>query len=468
MKRFLLSLTLLLAGTFSYGETKFVEPPLDSSCASVEKMLETVFLKTGTKYSIEIPNIYIYGNVTVTITEKQELDKVLVSILEPKGLTFSVDEKGVYHIKPKEKVSKSPVFVEPPIDINNPSVKLWLETVFFKTGKPYSIEVDNLIEYGNLTLTLTERMELSKILTLILEPKGLTYYVDFAGVYRIKKKDVVSHPHAIIFVEPPIEFPKTPIKVALETLFLKTGVQYSIDISDLSGYGNVTLTINERQELDTVLALILEPKNLTFIVDAAGIYHIIVKESVKLPDNRITKQYPLTYITAGEIVNDENIKKLLTKNGFLTQGDGNEIMITNEPSVLASFEKIIKIIDVPDHANKLVTVKELLKVFYKLYFPNDTENEGEKQPVKYVEPPIDFPNTPLSVALEAMFLGGANCISIDVPDISSYGNVSYTFNKKQDFNTSLSAILELKGLTFRVDEKGICHIIKKPDSPEKK
>ena len=88
--------------------------------------------------------------------------------------------------------------------------------------------------------------------------------------------------------------------------------------------------------------------------------------------------------------------------------------------------------------------------------------------MKYVEPPIDFPNTPLSVALEAMFLGGANCISIDVPDISSYGNVSYTFNKKQDFNTSLSAILELKGLTFRVDEKGICHIIKKPDSPEKK
>ncbi|MFH1073540.1 MAG: hypothetical protein V1752_00470, partial [Candidatus Firestonebacteria bacterium] len=48
------------------------------------------------------------------------------------------------------------------------------------------------------------------------------------------------------FVEAPIDFPNTPVKVALETVFLRSGVQYSIEVDNIDTFGNVTLTINER------------------------------------------------------------------------------------------------------------------------------------------------------------------------------------------------------------------------------
>ena len=111
---------------------------------------------------------------------------------------------------------------------------------------------------------------------------------------------------APIFVEAPIDFPNTPVKIAPETAFLKPGRMSSIAVEDLSKYGNVTLTLCQRQELDTVLTLILEPKGLQFTVDASGIYHVKKNEKNNSEPPRVTKLYTFTNATAGgAVIGDE-------------------------------------------------------------------------------------------------------------------------------------------------------------------
>ncbi|OGF47974.1 MAG: hypothetical protein A2452_04785 [Candidatus Firestonebacteria bacterium RIFOXYC2_FULL_39_67] len=87
-----------------------------------------------------------------------------------------------------------------------------------------------------------------------------------------------------IFVEPPIDFSNTPVKVAIETLFLKAGAKYLIEVN-LSTYGSVTMLFKERQELDELLKLILESKKLDFEKDKAGIYHIKTGKAINEEDD---------------------------------------------------------------------------------------------------------------------------------------------------------------------------------------
>ncbi|MEI6845675.1 MAG: secretin N-terminal domain-containing protein [Candidatus Firestonebacteria bacterium] len=161
------------------------------------------------------------------------------------------------------------------------------------------------------------------------------------------------------FVEPPIDFPNTPVKVALETVFLKSGVQYSIDVDDITSFGNVTLTINERQELETVLSLILEPKNLQVTVDASGIYHIKKKEKDTAGPPRVTKLYALTYATAGELI--RQMKTVLTKDGVVSVDVGtNALIITDVAEVFEGIESLLKELDNPERKAKLIAIKTKL------------------------------------------------------------------------------------------------------------
>jgi len=167
------------------------------------------------------------------------------------------------------------------------------------------------------------------------------------------------------YVEAPIDFPNTPVKVALETVFLKSGVQYSIDVDDIASFGNVTLTINERQELDNVLSLILEPKNLQFTIDATGIYHIKKKEKDVSGPPRVTKLYALTYATAGELV--RQMKSVLTKDGVVSVDVGtNALIITDVAEVFEGIESLLKELDNPERKAKLISIKtKLLEVAKK-------------------------------------------------------------------------------------------------------
>ncbi|OGF47549.1 MAG: hypothetical protein A2452_02520 [Candidatus Firestonebacteria bacterium RIFOXYC2_FULL_39_67] len=161
------------------------------------------------------------------------------------------------------------------------------------------------------------------------------------------------------FVEAPIDFPNTPVKVALETVFLKSGVAYAIEVADMGVYGNVTLSITERQELDTVLNLILEPKGLQFTVDAGGIYHVKKKEKEDTKAPRVTKLYALTYATAGELV--RQMKSVLTKEGVVSVDVGtNALIITDVAEVFEGIESLLKELDNPERKAKLIAIKAKL------------------------------------------------------------------------------------------------------------
>ena len=162
---------------------------------------------------------------------------------------------------------------------------------------------------------------------------------------------------AQVFVEPPIDFPNTPLKIALETVFLKAGAQYSIDV-DLSNYGPATLTINEKTELETLLNLLLEPKGLSFVKEGA-IYKIRKKEKDTSGPPRVTKLYALTYATAGELV--RQMKSVLTKEGVVSVDVGtNSLIITDVAEVFEGIENLLKELDNPERKAKLISIKTKL------------------------------------------------------------------------------------------------------------
>lgn len=148
-----------------------------------------------------------------------------------------------------------------------------------------------------------------------------------------------------VYVEPPIVFKDTPVKIALETIFLRVKVQYCIELS-FWGCSNVTLNINKRIELDTLLTLILEPRGLAFKKDRA-IYLIMRKETDNFsPIHKLTKRYALTscwtegpltsmrrfagreIISAVKDYNAENVEIGEALTEILTKVPGNTIKYT--------------------------------------------------------------------------------------------------------------------------------------------
>lgn len=79
---------------------------------------------------------------------------------------------------------------------------------------------------------------------------------------------------AIAYVNPPVNISDKPLSFALGTIFSQAGVRYSIEISGIDDYGNASLTVSEKTELDTVLNLILAPRNMKYSQDSVGVYHI--------------------------------------------------------------------------------------------------------------------------------------------------------------------------------------------------
>ena len=78
-----------------------------------------------------------------------------------------------------------------------------------------------------------------------------------------------------VYVEPPLEFSDTPVRTALDTIFMKAGnVPYSIEITNPAEVPPVTLKLTERQELEALLKLVLDTRNLEFKKDSGGVYHI--------------------------------------------------------------------------------------------------------------------------------------------------------------------------------------------------
>jgi len=147
-----------------------------------------------------------------------------------------------------------------------------------------------------------------------------------------------------IFVDPPIDFPNTSVKSALETVFLKTGVKYSIEVDDINKYGNVTLMITERQELDTILYLILEPHRLKYEKDASGVY--CIKKKVDIFRGDFHKLYAFTYARVEKVAAE--IRKILTKDGVVSVDTvTNAIIIADFSEVFEGVEDLLSQLDKP-------------------------------------------------------------------------------------------------------------------------
>jgi len=174
-----------------------------------------------------------------------------------------------------------------------------------------------------------------------------------------------------VYVEPPLEFSDTPVRTALDTIFLKAGnVPYSIEIPNGSDMGLVTLKLTEKTELEALLRLILDPRGLDYKKDNGGVYHVTKKsgETSNAVPTKVTKLYALTYATAGEIV--RQVKGVLTKDGVISVDVGtNALIISDDPSVFEGVENLLKELDNPERKAKLVSIKTKLLELSKI---NDT------------------------------------------------------------------------------------------------
>ena len=165
-----------------------------------------------------------------------------------------------------------------------------------------------------------------------------------------------------VFVEPPLEFSDTPVRTALDTIFMKAGnVPYSIEITNPAEVPPVTLKLTERQELEALLKLVLDTRNLEFKKDSGGVYHISKVGGGVKPATvaKVTKLFALTYATAGEIV--RQVKGVLTKDGGISVDVGtNALIISDDPAVFEGVENLLKELDNPERKAKLISIKTRL------------------------------------------------------------------------------------------------------------
>jgi len=165
-----------------------------------------------------------------------------------------------------------------------------------------------------------------------------------------------------VYVEPPLEFSDTPVRTALDTIFMKAGnVPYSIEITNPAEVPPVTLKLTERQELEALLKLVLDTRNLEFKKDSGGVYHISKVGGGAKPAavSKVTKLFALTYATAGEIV--RQVKGVLTKDGGISVDVGtNALIISDDPAVFEGVENLLKELDNPERKAKLISIKTRL------------------------------------------------------------------------------------------------------------
>ena len=82
-------------------------------------LIDTAFLKANVSYVIENTHELALGMYQGKITERVELDDILTCELYPIGITFEVDDKGVYHIRGMRVREGSGPELTTPIDISS-------------------------------------------------------------------------------------------------------------------------------------------------------------------------------------------------------------------------------------------------------------------------------------------------------------------------------------------------------------
>ena len=188
MKRIITIFTAIFLTGAVFGAI-MVKPPVDLKNVPLKSALEIVFGKTGVSFEVDKNLKFESGQkVTLYVGDETQLDFVLKLILDPKGLVYEVDNKGIYHIRKKGSAPRK-------ADLALITVEVVVQNVvgFNCEGKTYYAIVGQVLKardksiipgYPNLKLkTLNVKNNI-----IVLENDGKTYEIAIKKVAPAKPK----------------------------------------------------------------------------------------------------------------------------------------------------------------------------------------------------------------------------------------------------------------------------------------
>jgi len=162
-----------------------------------------------------------------------------------------------------------------------------------------------------------------------------------------------------VYVEPPMDFVETDLKIVLGAIFNSVKQQYTIENPAIIENQKVTIQLMEKKLLTDVLDTVLGPKNIPWSFDERmGLFRIAKSEKgAGKKGKTVVKIIPLTYATATpDIV--KLVKSALSEQGTVNTDIGtNSLVISDVPEMFDGIMEIIKQVDIEGRREKLIQVK---------------------------------------------------------------------------------------------------------------
>ncbi|MEI7904303.1 MAG: hypothetical protein WCI43_02680 [Candidatus Firestonebacteria bacterium] len=281
-------------------------------------------------------------------------------------------------------------------------------------------------------------------------------------------------------IDPPVRFAGTPLRTALDLLFLKAkGVPYVIDTRSEKLNAPVFVKMNRPSSVEDLLTLLLAPNGLIFSKSQEGIYHI--DEGEFTFDKKIIKK--LRRKTPPEEIEaffDFNNAPLLLAIEKICEPAGVSYVVSGGNSSAGNYPVNFRYMP-----GKKIKVETLLGIILKpaglvcrrfeygiegVYnIRAKAENEAWEEVKESVlhttlrdvllAGPVKLSGIQLLNGLERLFLKAGQKFESDVKEIGSYGGMFYNSEKDVLLSAALKDILEPLGLaTYYNTHKDSVHI----------
>lgn len=521
MRKIKIFIAIFLFPAFFYAAQfePVIEPPLEFNNIPLKNVLASLFLDKGNiSYSLEADNIDDSKIVNLRLTKKILLSEALELILSPKGLKAEKDKTGIYRIrKGQEKVKyavsgkkESGIFVLPPFDYKDTPVRAVLSTLFISLPEvSYVYETDASDLEGNMTFQFNKRMPLEDFLTVLLKSKPVTFYRDEKDIIHIlkradferastsksstylgkrtvrdiirereekeikekKEQELIAEVNKEEHFVGPIEMRDAKLSGFLAAVI--SGA-YVIDVNDIDSYGAVDLKLSRTVPLSELLNMALEPKNLRAEKDKSGIYHIKKEVQVNFKEKLVLGGGDIFYMEPPLEFNDVPLKTALEaiymktgKYSFVLDVDSGKLpfkinMVSKQRINIVTLLKILL------EPNGLTFYKDSIGIVHIIKSDGTWEHPAspvlpeEKYQVEvqkiYFDPPFEYYDIPVKKVLKEIFEKSGLSYALEVINMDDFGKVNICLNERTQLETILVTLLDYRGLTFELDERGMVHI----------
>ena len=515
-----------------------VPPPLDYNNTPLKTVLETVFMSLPeVPYVFDLEEAELDGNVNFSFNKKMTLEEFLSVVLKAKAVTFYRDDSDIFHIIKRSDFEKAAAvksstfmgkrtvrdivrdteekelkeknerelleevnkekYTAGPLELSDAKLSEFLTKTL---AGAYVLDVKDVDIYGTVDIRITSRIDLDRLLKMVLEPKGLKAEKDTSGIYHIKEDTrkllEKKYPLAnedLFYLEPVIEFKDAPLKTALEAIYMKSGrSSFVLDVD----WRNLPVKINmfSKQRLDivSILKILLEPNGLTFYKDILGVVHITKADgswthpaSPVLPEEKTQVEVQKIYFDPPFEYFETPVKKVL-KDIFEKSGLSYALEVGN----IDDFGKVnMSLIE----RTQLETILVMLLDFRRLTFeidergmvhikeaekPKEPEekvpefeggknSEMSKRAEKYLEKTMgelglsELKGLPFRTGVIKIFSSiGRRFTDTQVGDLSAYGEITADIQGGKTTGRILREVLQPKGLTFAINPSGVYNIVK--------